>query len=35
MLIWLWISSFLVLLGGALNAQIELRREKAPQNAGL
>ena len=25
MLIWLWISSFLVLLGGSLNAQIELR----------
>ena len=26
MLIWLWISSFLVLFGGALNAQIELRQ---------
>jgi membrane protein len=25
MLIWLWISSFLVLLGASLNAQIELR----------
>lgn len=35
MLIWLWISSFLVLLGGALNAQIEQRREKAPHIAGL
>lgn len=35
MLIWLWISSFLVLLGGALNAQLELRREKTPQRAGL
>lgn len=27
MLIWLWISSFLVLYGGALNAQIEMRTE--------
>lgn len=26
MMIWLWISSFLVLFGGALNAQIELRQ---------
>lgn len=26
MLIWLWISSFLVLLGAALNSQIELRK---------
>jgi membrane protein len=25
MLIWLWISSFLVLFGASLNAQIELR----------
>jgi len=25
MLVWLWISSFLVLLGASLNAQIELR----------
>ena len=28
MLIWLWISSFLVLYGAALNAQIELRTKK-------
>lgn len=35
MLIWLWISSFLVLFGAALNAQISIRREKAPQIAGL
>ena len=27
MLIWLWISSFLVLFGGSLNAQIDLRRQ--------
>jgi len=27
MLVWLWISSFLVLFGAALNAQIELRTE--------
>jgi membrane protein len=26
MLIWMWISSFLVLLGGSVNAQIDLRR---------
>lgn len=31
MLIWLWISSFLVLLGGSLNAQLDLRQ--APGNA--
>ncbi|MGB3244201.1 MAG: YihY/virulence factor BrkB family protein [Sulfitobacter sp.] len=28
MLIWLWISSFLVLFGGSLNAQIELRTRR-------
>ncbi len=30
MLIWLWISSFLVLLGAALNAEIERRRPALP-----
>ena len=30
MLIWLWISSFLVLFGGSLNAQIELRTQGLP-----
>ena len=30
MLVWLWISSFLVLLGAALNAEIENHRPKAP-----
>ncbi|WP_299876988.1 YihY/virulence factor BrkB family protein [uncultured Sulfitobacter sp.] len=29
MLIWLWISSFLVLIGGSLNAQLDLQRSKA------
>lgn len=28
MLIWLWISSFLVLLGGSLNAQLEFHRKR-------
>lgn len=31
MLVWLWISSFLVLLGAALNAEIEKRRPVAPE----
>ena len=34
MLIWLWISSFLVLFGGSLNAQIEIRTlPDAPKDA--
>ncbi|WP_299680703.1 YihY/virulence factor BrkB family protein [uncultured Roseobacter sp.] len=30
MLVWLWLSSFLVLLGAALNAEIEKRRPESP-----
>lgn len=33
MLIWLWLSSFLVLLGAALNAEIEKRRPDQPGEA--
>ena len=32
MLIWLWISSFLVLYGAALNAQIELHGKGVPND---
>jgi membrane protein len=35
MLIWLWISSFLVLLGAALNCQLAIEKEKAPPKAEL
>jgi membrane protein len=35
MLIWLWISSFLVLFGAALNEQIDAQRKKAPQVQGF
>ncbi|WP_300038442.1 YihY/virulence factor BrkB family protein [uncultured Roseobacter sp.] len=31
MLVWLWISTFIVLVGAALNAELELRREAALQ----
>lgn len=31
MLIWMWISSFLVLFGGSVNAQIDLRRTRPPE----
>ncbi len=33
MLIWLWISSFLVLFGGSVNAQIDLRRPPQPDGS--
>ena len=32
MLVWLWISSFLVLLGGSLNAQLAIQRKLAPSS---
>lgn len=35
MLVWMWISSFLVLFGAALNAQLESKFEKAPPETGL
>jgi uncharacterized BrkB/YihY/UPF0761 family membrane protein len=35
MLIWLWISSFLVLLGAAWNCQLAIEKEKAPPKAEL
>ena len=31
MLVWMWISSFLVLFGGSVNAQIDLRRSQPPE----